>query len=146
MVVHRLLGALADAAVCARARRARASPAPLVGRDEELDRLLARLRRMQDGRAQVVSLVGEAGSRQVAADRRVPRAARGDGRLAGIAVRRATCSSLGEPTYGVFGALFREGLRVEPDDTLEVARAQAGARPRARSAPTPRWPRRSRRC
>ena len=28
-------------------------------------------------------------------------------------VRRATCSSLGEPTYGVFGALFREAYRVE---------------------------------
>ena len=42
--------------------------------------------------------------------------------LTGTAVRRATCSSLGEPTYGVFGALFREGYGVQPDDTLEVAR------------------------
>ena len=37
-------------------------------------------------------------------------------------MRRAACSSLGEPTYGVFGALFREAYQVDPADSLEVAR------------------------
>ena len=37
-------------------------------------------------------------------------------------MRRATCSSLGEPTYGTFGALFRDAYRVEEADTLEAAR------------------------
>ena len=39
-------------------------------------------------------------------------------------MRRAACSSLGEPTYGVFGALFRDAYRVDPADSLEVARAK----------------------
>ena len=39
-------------------------------------------------------------------------------------MRRAGCSSLGEPTYGVFGALFRDACRVDPADSLEVARAK----------------------
>ena len=47
--------------------------------------------------------------------------------LAGTAVRRAVCSSLGEPTYGVFAALFREGYGVEPDDSLDVARQKLAA-------------------
>src|SRR5437660_2093197 len=39
-----------------------------------------------------------------------------------MAVRRDTCSSLGEPTYGIFGALFREAYKVDPADSLDVAR------------------------
>src|SRR4030095_835719 len=39
-----------------------------------------------------------------------------------IAIRRTACSSLGEPIYGVFAALFREGYGVQVDDSLGVAR------------------------
>ena len=37
-------------------------------------------------------------------------------------VRQAACSSLGEPPYGVFGALFREAYEVRPNNSLDVAR------------------------
>lgn len=37
-------------------------------------------------------------------------------------MRRVTCSSLGEPAYGVFAALFREGYGVNPEDSLDTAR------------------------
>ena len=47
-----------------------------------------------------------------------------DGWLAGTAVRRVACSSLGEPTYGVFGALFREGLSGGSGRTLSTSPGQ----------------------
>ena len=121
MVVHRLLGALAEPQ-SARGLATLGLAGPLVGRDQELDRLLAAFERMREGRAQVVSLVGEAGTGKSRLIAEFLARLEADGRLAGTAVRRATCSSLGEPTYGVFGALFREGYGVEPDDSLEVAR------------------------
>ena len=42
---------------------------------------------------------------------------------------------MGEPTYGVFGALFREAYQVEPDDSLDVARQKLAAGLRALGAP-----------
>jgi adenylate cyclase len=78
---------------------------------------------MQRGRAQIASLVGEAGtgkSRLMAEF--LARLERDDGRFARTTVRRASCSSLGEPAYGLFAALFREGYHVEQRDSLDVAR------------------------
>ena len=121
MTVHRLLGALAEPQ-SARGLAAHGLIAPMIGRTEELDRLLAAFDRMQRGRAQVVSLVGDAGTGKSRLIEEFLRRLADEGRLAGTAVRRASCSSLGEPTYGVFAALFREGYQVRPDDPLEVAR------------------------
>jgi adenylate cyclase len=45
-----------------------------------------------------------------------------DGHSSTIAVRRATCSSLGEKTYGVLASLLREAYDVAPDDSLAAAR------------------------
>jgi adenylate cyclase len=121
MIVHRLLGALAEPQ-SARGLAAYGLACSMVGRAEELDQLLSAFDRMQRGRAQVVSLAGEAGtgkSRLLAEF--LARLDEG-GHLARTAVRRAVCSSLGEPTYGVFAALFREGYGVEPGDSLDVAR------------------------
>ncbi|HET8728330.1 MAG TPA: AAA family ATPase, partial [Alphaproteobacteria bacterium] len=134
MVVHRLLGVL-DEPGSARGLAVYGLASPMVGRAEELERLLTAFDRMQRGRAQVVSLVGEAGtgkSRLIAEflDRLGQ-----DGRLARTAVRRAACSSLGEPPYGVFAALFREGYRVAPDDPLDVARDKLAAGLRTLGAP-----------
>ena len=129
----------------ARGLAASASPARWSGATKELDRLLAAFDRMQHGRAQVVERGRRGGHGQVAPDRRVPGAARGGGRLAGTAVRRAACSSLGEPTYGVFGALFREAYGVETDDSLEVARQKLAAG-LSRSAPSAAIAQASRRC
>jgi adenylate cyclase len=121
MVVHRLLGALAEPQ-SPRGLATLGLAGPLVGRDQELDRLLAAFERMRESRAQVVSLAGDAGTGKSRLIAEFLARLEADGGWDGIAVRRASCSSLGEPTYGVFGALFREGYGVEPDDSLEVAR------------------------
>jgi predicted ATPase len=89
--------------------------------------LMAAFDRMQRGRAQVVSLVGEAGTGKSRLIAELFTRLEADGRLAGTAVRRAACSSLGEPTYGVFGALFREAYQVDPGDSLNVARQKLAA-------------------
>src|SRR5262245_56097270 len=77
---------------------------------------------MERGQAQVVSLVGEAGTGKSRLIAELLARLDADGRLAGTALRRTACASLGEPTYGVFGTLFRGAYRVEPADSLEVAR------------------------
>ena len=133
VVVHRLLGALAEPG-SARGLAALGLAAPLVGRADELDQLMAAFDRMQRGRAQVVSLVGEAGTGKSRLIAEFFARLEADGRLAGTAVRRAACASLGEPTYGVFGALFREAYQVDPADSLEVARQKLAAGLRALGA------------
>ena len=93
-----------------------------------------------------MSLVGEAGTGKSRLIAEFLARLEGEGRLAGTAVRRAACSSLGEPTYGVFGALFREAYQVAPDDSLEVARQKLSGGPAGARRRRPRWRRPSRRC
>ncbi|PYN17240.1 MAG: adenylate/guanylate cyclase domain-containing protein [Candidatus Rokuibacteriota bacterium] len=119
-VVHRLVGALAEPG-SSRGLAALGLAAPLVGRTDELDQLLSAFERMERGRTQVVSLVGEAGTGKSRLIAEFLARLDADGRLARTAVRRAACSSLGEPTYGVFGALFREAYQVEPADPTAIA-------------------------
>jgi adenylate cyclase len=121
LVVHRLLGALAEPG-SGRGLAGLGLSTPLVGRTDELHQLLAAFDRMRRGRAQVVSLVGEAGTGKSRLIAELLARLETDGRLAGTAVRRAACSSLGEPTYGVFGALFRDAYHVDAADSLDVAR------------------------
>ena len=133
VTVHRLTGSLAEPG-SARGLAALGLSAPLVGRADELEQLLAAFDRTKRGRAQVVSLVGEAGTGKSRLITELLAQLEGAGRLAGVAVRRVTCSSLGEPTYGVFGALFRHGYDVSPSDSLEVARQKLAAGLRALGA------------
>jgi adenylate cyclase len=133
VVVHRLLGALAEPQ-SARGLAALGLAAPLVGRSEELDQLRSAFERMRRGRAQVVSLVGEAGTGKSRLIAELLSRLVAEGHLAGTVVRRATCSSLGEPTYGVFAELFREAYQVEPADSLDVARQKLVAGLRALGA------------
>jgi len=121
VAVHRLTGAQTQRG-SDRGLAAMGLTSPFVGRNDELELLVAAFGRMRRGQAQVVSLVGEAGigkSRLIA--ELIDRLER-DGALADIAVRRAVCSSLGEATYGLFGTLFREAYQIESADSLEVAR------------------------
>jgi adenylate cyclase len=143
IIADRLLAALTEPG-SARGLTALGLTVPLVGRTDELDQLLGAFDRMQQGRAQVVSLVGEAGAGKSRLIIELLARLDAGGRLAGTAVRRASCSSLGEPTYGVFGALFREAYRVQPDDSLDVARQKVvgglrdlGARDEEASAVVP---------
>ena len=121
VVVRRLLGALAEPR-SARGLAAHGLATPLVGRADELNQLLALFDEMEQNRAQVVSLVGEAGAGKSRLITEFLARLDAEGRLSRIAIRRITCSSLGEPTYGVFGALFREAYHVETNDSLDVAR------------------------
>jgi len=98
--------------------------APLVGRAEELAVLGAAFARALGGRAQLVTVAGEAG---VGKSRLVTEfLARLDagGRLAGVTLRRAACSSLGEQPYGVLAGLVRDAYGVTPDDPAPVIRAR----------------------
>jgi predicted ATPase/class 3 adenylate cyclase len=89
---------------------------PLVGRDGELAALHAALDRMRGGRAQVVSLVGEAGAGKSRLLAELFARLDAEGHLRTMTVRRAACSSLGERTYGVLSAFLREGFALAPDD------------------------------
>jgi adenylate cyclase len=134
IVVHRLLGVLAEPR-SARGLAAHGLASPMVGRAEDLEQLLAAFERMQSGRGQVVSLVGEAGTGKSRLIAEFLKRLEEDGRLGRTAVRRADCSSLGEPPYGAFATLFREGYRVGPDDSLDTARRKLAAGLRSLGAP-----------
>ena len=94
----------------------------MVGRDDELNQLLAAFARMQRGRAQLVSLVGEAGTGKTRLIAEFLSRLAADGQLEHIALRRAAGFSLGQPTYGVFGTIFRELMTSAPRNSLETAR------------------------
>lgn len=135
MVVHCLRGALSDPQ-SGRGLAAHGLVAPMIGRNAELEQLLAAFARMQQGRAQVVNLIGEAGTGKSRLIAEFLRRLEDDGRLARTAVRRADCSSLGEPPYGVFAMLYREGYQVEANDPLDVARQKLAAGLRSLGAPS----------
>jgi adenylate cyclase len=124
--VYQLLGLLTEPG-SSRGLAALGLTAPLVGRSDHLEQLVAAFERMRQGRAQVVSLVGEAGAGKSRLIAELLARLEAEGGLAGTTIRRMACSSLGEPTYGVFGALFREAYGVDPADTLEVARQKLAA-------------------
>ena len=123
LTVHRLVSERNDAP-SARGLAELGLNAPLVGREDALERLGLAVERMRQGHAQVVRLVGEAGAGKSRLLDEFFARLETSGALADIALRRAACSSLGEPTYGIFGALFREAYRVDERDTLEVARGK----------------------
>jgi predicted ATPase/class 3 adenylate cyclase len=95
--------------------------APLVGRDGDLAQMQAAFERAVAGRAQVVSLVGEAGAGKSRLQAEFFARLAERGRLASVTVRRVGCSSLGEQTYGVLASFFREGYGIAPGDDLQVA-------------------------
>ncbi len=104
--------------------------ATLVGRQDELQQMLAAFERAGRGRAQVVSLVGEAGTGKSRLVTEFLTALETAGRLDGVSVRHTTCSSFGEQAYGVLRAFLREGYQLTPGDTLEAAldKLRAGLR------------------
>lgn len=120
LAVYRLVGR-ADAPRAARGLASLGLAAPLIGRDAELAQIRAAFNAAVAGRAQVLGIRGEPGngkSRLVAEF--VAQLRSGDGQR--LTVRRAACSSLGEPPYGVMAQFFRKGYGLEPTDTLETAR------------------------
>jgi predicted ATPase/class 3 adenylate cyclase len=126
LAAFRLLGAL-ETPRSRRGLEAHGLAVGLVGRDAELGRLQAAFDGVAGGRAEVVSLVGEAG---IGKSRLVDEFfawLRERGRLRSATVRRAGCSSLGERTYGVLAAFFREGYGIAATDSLPMARQKLAA-------------------
>lgn len=126
LAVYRLR-AVRGAPSSARGLEAHGLAAPLVGREEELHQLGAAFDRMLGGRAQVVTLVGEAGAGKSRLVRELLARLAERGGLATATVRQAWCSSLGERTYGVLATFLHQAYGVGPDDTLETARAKVVA-------------------
>jgi adenylate cyclase len=102
----------------------------LVGRQDELAQMVAAFDRTLGGRAQIVSLVGEAGTGKSRLVDELFAVLEKAGRLERVGVRRATCSSLGEQAYGVLRAFLREAYQLAPEDSLEGAteKLRAGLR------------------
>src|SRR5262245_36952670 len=96
--------------------------APMVGRTAELGQMVAAFDRMLRGRAQVVSLVGEAGVGKSRLLQEWLANLEASQRLGTVTVRHAACSSLVEQPYSIFAAFFREAYGVATSDPLDVAR------------------------
>ena len=124
--VHRLLGPLADPR-SARGLEGLGLAARLVGREHELRRMVAAFDDMRAGRAQVLSLIGEPGAGKSRLQREFFARLEAAGRLEGTTIRRATCSALGEQTYGAVAALLRDAYGVAHGDSVEDARSKLAA-------------------
>jgi predicted ATPase len=98
-----------------------------VGRERELRRMETAFDDMRAGRAQVLSLIGEPGTGKSRLQREFFARLDAAGRLAGVTIRRAACSSLGEQTYGAIAALLRDAYGVEHGDSVDVARSKVAA-------------------
>ncbi len=122
---YRVLGLLPEPR-SPRGLETHALAAPLIGRDDELEQLFAAFDRALRGGAQVVSLIGEAGAGKTRLQREFFSRLEDEGRLAaaGVAVRRAACSSLGEEVYGVLAALLRDAYGLSPREPEDVAKAK----------------------
>ena len=121
LAVYRLLG-VDDRPQALRGLAMHGLAAPLIGRDTEIERMLAAATRVPDGRAQVISLVGQAG---VGKTRLVDALLERVGAVNGFAqapVRRVVCSPFGQRPYGVTAGLFREAYGIAPTDSLDEAR------------------------
>jgi predicted ATPase/class 3 adenylate cyclase len=123
VLVHRLGGPLA-APRAARGLEALGLSTPLIGRNAELQHMLASLDQACGGSAQLLRLVGEAGigkSRLVSEF--VARVGCED-RFRDVAVRQAACSSLGEQSYGAIGAVVRSAAGMMQNDAPDEMRVK----------------------
>ncbi|WP_434730152.1 adenylate/guanylate cyclase domain-containing protein [Rhizobium binae] len=116
VLVHRLTGLL-ETPHTARGLESFGLQAPMVGRDAELSRLLACLDLACDGSAQLVRLIGEAGIGKSRLATEFVGIAADTTRFPGLAIRKATCSPLGEQSYGTLAAVVRSAYGIgERDD------------------------------
>ena len=121
LLVYRLLG-VDDRPRTVRGLAAHGLTAPLIGRDVEAEQILSAARRALGHRAQVVSLVAEAGVGKTRLVDALLERLNSDPEFAQASVRRVMCSSLGQRPYGISAGLFREAYGIAPADSLEDAR------------------------
>lgn len=111
VLVHRLKGPL-DTPRAARGLDMLGLDAPLIGRDAELARVIGSLDRACGGAAQLVRLVGEAGIGKTRLVNEFVARIGDEDRFAGVAIRRAVCSPLGEQSYGALAAVLRSAYGI----------------------------------
>jgi predicted ATPase/class 3 adenylate cyclase len=121
--IYRVLGALAERR-STRGLEDLGLAAPFVGRERELRLMEAAFDDVRAGRAHMLSVVGEPGAGKSRLQRELLARLEATGRLEGSTIRRAACSALGEQTYGAVAALLRDAYRVEPGDSVEIARSK----------------------
>jgi len=119
--VYRLLG-VNDRPDSLRGLAAHGLSSPLVGRDAELAQLLDAASRVQQGRAQVISLIAEAGVGKTRLVDALLERMVSSTQFAHASVRRVVCSPLGQRPYGVTAGLFREAYGIAVTDSLDDAR------------------------
>ncbi|ESY04023.1 AAA family ATPase [Mesorhizobium sp. C386A] len=115
VLVHRLDAPLA-APRAARGLEALGLSAPIIGRDAELNRMLASLDLACGGSAQLVRLVGEAGIGKSRLVKEFVARVGDEDRFRNVAVRQATCSPLGEQSFGALGAVVRSAAGMMQND------------------------------
>lgn len=111
VLVHRLKGPL-EAPRAARGLDTLGLDAPLIGRDAELARMIGSLNLACGGAAQLVRLVGEAGIGKTRLVNEFVARVRDEDPFAGVAIRRAVCSPLGEQSYGTLAAVLRSAYGI----------------------------------
>ncbi|MCA1491997.1 AAA family ATPase [Sinorhizobium alkalisoli] len=119
--VHRVLGAL-EVPRPARGLEALGLNAPLIGRDTEIGRLRDCLAVACAGAAQLVRLTGEAGIGKSRLVGEFLADTGRDRRFAHVAIRRAACSPLGEPSYGTIASVLRSAYGLSSVDSEERVR------------------------
>ena len=119
--VYRLLG-VNDRPDSLRGLAAHGLSSPLVGRDAELAQLLDAASRVQQGRAQVISLIAEAGVGKTRLVDALLKRMVSSTQFAHASVRRVVCSPLGQRPYGATAGLFREAYGIAVTDSLDDAR------------------------
>ncbi len=126
VLVHRLDAPLA-APRAARGLEALGLSAPIIGRDAELDRMLASLGQACGGSAQLVRLVGEAGIGKSRLVKEFVARVGDEDRFRNVAVRQATCSPLGEQSFGALGAVVRSAAGMMQNDSGDEMRGKLAA-------------------
>jgi predicted ATPase/class 3 adenylate cyclase len=123
VLVHRLRGPL-DVPRAARGLEVLGLSAPLIGRDAEIARMTGCLDLACAGAAQLVRLVGEAGIGKSRLVNEFVTRARDEDRFAGVAIRRAICSPLGEQSYGTLAAVLRSAYGIAQKASAAEAQAK----------------------
>ncbi|MGO4736838.1 adenylate/guanylate cyclase domain-containing protein [Bosea sp. 2KB_26] len=126
VLVHRLGGPLASPRA-ARGLDALGLSTPLIGRDAELQRMLASLDQACAGQAQLLRLVGEAGIGKSRLVNEFVGRLGCEERFRDVAVRQAACSPLGEQSFGAIGAVVRSAAGVMQNDAPDEMRLKLGA-------------------
>lgn len=126
MAAFRLVGALA-APHAVRGLQVHGLATSLVGRDSELRVLWQAFEAMRSGQSQQVRIVAEAGTGKSRLLSEFLEQLRTRDALAGVAVRTAACSSLGERTYGVPAALLRDAYGLSSQEPVGEAQRKIEA-------------------